>query len=81
MSVLAGRCAEPQDKRPGITTSFCVYEAGHGHNHSWQDTPERRRERLATAGACGVCGRYADKRYGGEGRYLVMCIDCWEADE
>jgi hypothetical protein len=27
-----------------------------------------------------VCGEYAEKRYGGEGKYLVMCWDCWERD-
>jgi hypothetical protein len=34
----------------------------------------------SSAGVCQVCGRHADKRYGGEGRYLVMCLDCWLAD-
>ena len=34
-----------------------------------------------SAGYCQVCGRHAQKRYGGMGRYLVMCIDCWVASE
>ena len=32
----------------------------------------------SSAGTCLVCGALAPKRYGGMGRYLVMCIDCWE---
>jgi hypothetical protein len=35
----------------------------------------------SSAGDCIVCGHWADKRYGGMGRYLAMCIDCWEASE
>lgn len=34
----------------------------------------------SSAGDCQVCGKYAEKRYGGMGRYRVMCIGCWEAD-
>ena len=48
---LAGKCAEAQDKRPGITTSFCVYAKGHDGNHSWEDTAAKRAERLAAAPA------------------------------
>ena len=36
---------------------------------------------MRTAGICAVCGEHADRRYGGEGRYLTMCLDCWLADE
>jgi hypothetical protein len=31
----------------------------------------------SSAGKCAVCGRWVAKRYGGEGRYLPQCIDCW----
>lgn len=43
---LDSKCAEPKDKRPGITTYFCVYATGHDGNHSWEDTSEKRKERL-----------------------------------
>ena len=35
----------------------------------------------SSAGECDVCGKYAEKLYGGMGRYVAMCIDCWRADE
>ena len=35
----------------------------------------------SSAGECMVCGHYAEKRYGGMGRYLAMCWACWEKDE
>jgi hypothetical protein len=31
----------------------------------------------SSAGYCQQCGEWAEKRYGGEGKYLVMCWDCW----
>jgi hypothetical protein len=46
VSGIDGKCLAPKDKRPGITTSFCVYDEAHGGNHSWEDTPEKRKERL-----------------------------------
>lgn len=47
--LLEGKCAQPQDTRPMITTCFCVYEEGHGGNHSWEDTAAKRAERLFAA--------------------------------
>lgn len=32
---------------------------------------------LSSAGTCATCGTYAAKRYGGEGRYLPECLECW----
>jgi hypothetical protein len=46
VSGIDGKCLAPKDKRPGITTSFCVYDEAHDGNHSWEDTPEKRKERL-----------------------------------
>lgn len=37
------------------------------------------RVRYSSAGPCAQCGLWADKRYGGEGRYLPMCATCWTA--
>lgn len=51
MSGYDDKCLEPKDKRPGITTSLCVYPKGHDwENHSWEDTPEKRYERLSAGG-------------------------------
>ena len=50
MSLLESKCAEPKNKRPGVTTSFCVYDKGHEGNHSWEDTAEKRAERLSPKG-------------------------------
>lgn len=44
--LLKGRCAKPQDPRPMVTTSFCVYRSGHNGNCSWADVPAIRLERL-----------------------------------
>jgi len=30
-----------------------------------------------SSGICACCGKWVEKRYGGEGRYLVVCLDCW----
>lgn len=46
MSLLDGKCATPKDNRPGITTYFCVYEKGHDGNHSWDDKPDVRADKL-----------------------------------
>ena len=35
----------------------------------------------SSAGECGACGKHAEKLYGGMGRYVAMCIDCWRDDE
>jgi hypothetical protein len=32
-----------------------------------------------SAGICSKCGKHAEKRYGGEGRFLPECLDCWIA--
>jgi len=32
---------------------------------------------LSSAGVCSTCGKHVEKRYGGEGRHLPECIDCW----
>lgn len=26
---------------------------------------------------CGVCGKETDRLYGGEGKYVAQCWDCW----
>lgn len=31
----------------------------------------------SSAGVCSTCGKHAEKRYGGEGKYPPECIDCW----
>jgi hypothetical protein len=48
--ILDGRCAAPKDPKPGVTTYFCVYPAGHDGPHSWQQTADERRERMKREG-------------------------------
>lgn len=48
--ILDGKCAAPKDPRPGISTFFCVYDKGHEGDHSWEHTPEKRRQLLGLAG-------------------------------
>jgi hypothetical protein len=45
-----GLCAAPKDPRPWVPTYFCVYPKGHDGNHSWEDAPEKRRERMKAEG-------------------------------
>jgi hypothetical protein len=33
--------------------------------------------RPSSAGICSTCGKHAEKRYGGEGKYLPECGECW----
>lgn len=44
--LLKGKCAAPKNPKPGVTTYFCVYAAGHEGQHSWQDASDTRREKL-----------------------------------
>lgn len=31
----------------------------------------------SSAGICSTCGVYAERRYGGEGKFPPECRDCW----
>lgn len=46
MAIHDGLCMKPQDPRPMITTSFCVYPKEHAGEHSWADVAAVRSERL-----------------------------------
>lgn len=48
--ILDGRCATPQNPKPGVTTYFCVYPKNHEGNHSWEDSSEKRRNRMKAEG-------------------------------
>lgn len=42
--------------------------------HSESATP------LSSAGWCYGCAVWAERRYGGEGRYFAYCSLCWSGD-
>lgn len=48
--LLDGRCLSPKNPEPMVTTTFCVYPKDHEGNHSWEDTAEKRRERMKQEG-------------------------------
>jgi len=48
--LLEGRCAKPKNPKSGVTTYFCVYPQNHIGNHSWEDTAEKRQERMKAEG-------------------------------
>lgn len=48
--LLAGRCLQPKNPKPNVTTYFCVYPKGHDGSHSWQETAEARAERMKREG-------------------------------
>jgi hypothetical protein len=48
--ILDGRCAAPKDPKPGVTTYFCVYPAGHDGPHSWRETLKLAINALNTRG-------------------------------
>lgn len=64
------------------TTELMESDCEFVYRNSWDDLADIRSDptdRPSSAGVCQVCGKHAPKRYGGMGRYLAMCIDCWEA--
>jgi hypothetical protein len=65
---------------PSLLAALSSSDSGHeqeqdgGGAAACSETAETR---PSSAGDCQVCGEFAKKRYGGEGRYFVMCLDCW----